>query len=45
MQKEILDYLGTGIHHDAITGTSARRTSEDYYMRLTKADDIIQRMN
>jgi hypothetical protein len=40
-----LDYLGTGIHHDAITGTSAKRTAEDYYMRLARADTLIQRMN
>jgi hypothetical protein len=45
LQKEIMDYLGTGIHHDAITGTSGTRTAEDYFERLSKADSMIQTMN
>lgn len=41
MTNWILDYLSTAIHHDAITGTSFKRTAVDYMKRLLKVEDTL----
>ena len=44
-QAKILDRLGVAQHHDAITGTSVRRVSDDYYLKLQQAQDELNHLN
>ena len=41
LQNNILDYLGSGTHHDAITGTANYAAADDYMARLNKVQEWI----
>jgi len=38
-KKDLLEQLGTYLHHDAITGTAKQYVSDDYSYRMQKAED------